>query len=177
MTQKEAIKNILETIETPAFRKEFIYQWLKDINWHREAALFAEQTPEEQRALINEYQKLDYILNASGYSADFVYNWMDEHDVTYNDARVAHLSMSNYNGRLTLNIDGLDHYFSVSQARDFSVIREYKTINHIWGWGLDKSWQSNGQGQAFVNELWAMLAEFEPMDTERVRVANAYNCD
>lgn len=51
MTQKQGLKNVLDSISNTYLKYRFIYEWLEDINWHPEARLIAERhlTDEDNR--------------------------------------------------------------------------------------------------------------------------------
>ena len=48
MTQKQAIKVILQAFDIKCAKYVFLTEWLTDINWHAESALLTEYIPEEE---------------------------------------------------------------------------------------------------------------------------------
>lgn len=61
LTQKQALKNLLELIESNPCRYLLISNWLEDINWHTENKMFWSEVPQYAReylAGINEKHPL-----------------------------------------------------------------------------------------------------------------------
>jgi hypothetical protein len=57
MTQKEALTNILTSIDHPALRRIFVCRWLEDINWHGECARLWDALPDVQRQQIDRMEE------------------------------------------------------------------------------------------------------------------------
>ena len=59
MTQKQAVKNIIDSISESAFKKLFLFEWLQDINWHTETQMILDSMNAEEKRIVEKYENMD----------------------------------------------------------------------------------------------------------------------
>lgn len=153
ITQKDALKNILETIDSHWVRYNAVINWLEDINWHRECSLLSERVPKMCVDELKTMEKFNYVLNQSNYDQDFVNEFIKENPLVVRSIDLAKINAGYY------SYGG--YIFTRSQIADFNKSETFfRVFNNIFGWGLQlDGWTSNGQGEEFVNELVQLLDE------------------
>lgn len=147
MNQKEALKNILAGMRHD-LKRQFICNWLEDINWHTEHRLLAEQEPVRAPRVLEWLERMTYAENPAGYGYEYTMQRIAE--ISQEDLQ---LLMDIKRGKETLMLD--------MQVIDRQTLHEwrrvetwYQPFNYIFGWGINNnSWTSGGSGQAFVDEL------------------------
>lgn len=168
MTHKEIIKQAIRFDHKPA-RLLFLTNWLEDINWHSENALFIERniTPDIQTYL-DEVQWLLIALNPNDYSNGFVEQYRKELEpyieIIIKQKKHNRGSYSLPCGRV---IDESSLYDLKQAHKSVSV------VSRITGWGIGDGWK-NTFGEKFVEEIEEMLASFEKEDEEREKQHAAY---
>lgn len=148
ITQKEALKNIIESIDDEVIRTHAIYEWLEDINWHTEARLLSETLTKYQSAMLDNLQTVDYILNPRNYCDEFINQFETENPTIRTDIRKQSNGLVFYK----------DYVFDRSKLSDFRTAKSfYRTFNLIFGWGINgDDWQCT-HGDLLVAELLTML--------------------
>ena len=158
MTQKEAIKNIIESMDNRLCSIIFVSNWLEDINWHSENTMLVEKLSKEQTDKWEVMRNLNYIIHSSNYSDVFVDEFKQTEEAKLYIEAVRYTKENKANGywvRLNRwnNFISKDEMFSYNKAETF-----YNCFNYIWGWGITTpDWVSGGSGQKFVDELWEMI--------------------
>jgi len=148
ITQKQALKNVLETIGNEVIRYQAVFNWLEDINWHTEARMIGEKLSKEQIAELDVMEELDYILNSNNYDQDYIRQFKEDHPEAVKAVNNAGNGLIQYKG----------YIFNRSELLDFKTAQEfYKTFNQIFGWGMQTDGWSCTQGDLLVAELVEVL--------------------
>ena len=177
MTQKQAVKNIIEAFDNRLIAKHFISNWLEDINWHTENGLLGDSFTKEDDIKIEALSELNCILNSSDYSESYI----DE----FKETETGKKAQEAINYAKTYKSD-IFHYrgygFSKNMLFEFRRAEAfYICLNYIFGWGIDTTdWTSGGSGKAFVDELLEMvnsLFDKKEKEAEANRKAYANMCD
>jgi len=149
MIQKEAVKEFLSNLETPAIKKFFLIEWLTDINWHTESGLIDESLTRFERAEIEQLQRVDYLVNPAAYSRQYVKNFKPDAKERELADQIISGEASAYqsSGSISRKINNFE------RAKQFQV-----AMSHLYGWGIcSKDWTSEGKGQKFVEELLELV--------------------
>ena len=150
ITQKEALKNILETMPNEMIRYQAVFNWLEDINWHTEARILAEKLNEYQIKELEAMEELDYILNSNNYCDQFIAEFKEQHPEAVKAVEKATNGIYFYRG----------YDFSRSQMFDFKTAQTfYKTFNQIFGWGMNSEDWGCTHGDLLVAELVRLIEE------------------
>lgn len=166
VTQKQAILNIIETMDSEACMYQFLSNWLEDINWHTENTKLIQSLPDGVKKRADDMEELDYIIHSGNYSKSFV-----EVFKVNNPETVKAVEQGNDNG-----IHYKGSFYSRNTLDDFRKAQQfYSPLCYIYGWGIiTADWTSGGSGDEFVAELKAMV---QTIIDEKERVRNSYNRD
>lgn len=157
MTQKEALKNVLSTIENPIAKKWAVLNWLQDINFHTEYGMIDEDLKETETDTINDVQELLYVLYPSDYSRPFVLGFYEDHDEWGKYSR-RKKARENYQNHSLVFVN--DRPYSTDAIFDFHLADTfYRTFNRIFGWGLNTDDWDFVRGEDFVVELYNLIED------------------
>jgi hypothetical protein len=168
MNQKELLKQAIR-FDSKEARLLFITNWLEDINWHSENALFAERNIDEFTSrFLDDVQWLLMALNPSNYCDSFIADHAEE----LAPYRKAILDSKTHNrGTITLPCGrsfGESTLFDLKRAQS-----GFSFFAHLTGYGLADGWEHTS-GIEFVKEIEDILHSFEAEDEERAAVHAAY---
>lgn len=177
MTQKEAIKNLIQTFNNKFNAKVFISNWLEDMNWHTENGLFCETFTEEENRKYEQLTNINYIYSSSKYSQEFVDNFKQT-EPGKAIVEAIREAKENKRDRIYLKDGRFPYSFTFNQLHDFNKAETFYTcFNYIWGWGtIPSEWLSGASGQKFVDELLEMINTYfdkKEVDDEATREAYA----
>lgn len=156
-TQKEMVKNLIETMSNETAMLAFVYLWLEDINWHTECNLFTDKISDADQARIQALQELDYCLRPYKYCLQFATDFLDNLDPTDKQ------SIERYTQAIKLGQDVSIEYcgyeISANELRDFrKAIDAVSIFSAMTSWGLDNSFVSN-RGIELVDDLYQIIQD------------------
>ncbi len=153
MTQKQAVANILQTINWKPARYQLVMNWLEDINWHTENAMIAEKLTESEAKTLNLLEEFDYALRPSNYSYSFIQDHKEE-------LKKYDKSVDDYHKSIPAHLG--DIYLGGNEISDFHNAQDlYRGLSYIWGWGLTTTDWKDTQGKAFTDELLEVIDDPE----------------
>jgi hypothetical protein len=165
MTQKEALKNIIETFEDKKLAYAFVFKWLEDINWHSENTLLSEKLDKYEMQYLDNLEVVYMATHEGEYSHDFVKKLIaDDLELQKVKAKFEDDNSEGY-----FNYRG--NSFSRVKLYDYAKTNYYKAFNYIFGWGMDASDWGSTSGQAFVDEIVEII---EPIFKEKEEKEEAY---
>lgn len=164
MTQKEALKNMIETFDSERFAIKFVCEWLQDINWHSECALLWGKVCSADQDFLDNLEMVHMATQGAGhYSESYIKELRADPDmmkaVADYDAGADYIRYKGY-------------HFTREQLREIAKTNYYLPFNYAFGWGLcdcgvENGWQFD-RGEDFVNELLAIIKPiFEDKESTR----------
>jgi len=166
VTQKQAILNIIETMDSEPCMYQFLSNWLEDINWHGENTKLIQSLPDGVKKRADDMEELDYIIHSGNYSKTFIAEFIATHPETVRAVEEGDGNGIHYNGS----------FYSRNTLDDFRKAQQfYSPLCYIYGWGITTTdWTSGGSGDEFVAELQSMV---KSIIDEKDKVRNSYNQD
>jgi hypothetical protein len=155
MTQKEAIKNIVETFDDRRLAYQFIFNWLEDINWHRENTILSEQLNKHDFRYLDALERLYQATHQGNYAHQYIV------DLLANDLELAGALVDIENKRVAFY---RGYRFDSEHLHEFDKTQFYRAFNYIWGWGITTADWVKTSGPEFVDEVIELV---EPIFKEK----------
>lgn len=152
MTQLEALKNVVESIDNKVLQVIFLGDWLEDINFHKEAAEVRGWLSPVQNAWYEELHKLHIARRENMYSATH-YEGLKNDGYTSDIHEKAVQCMRERSNAVAF----VNHYaFSESDLFNIKLVSDMvRGLNYIWGWGVENDLYTNKT--EFLNTLRGLV--------------------
>lgn len=135
LTQKQAVKQILDGFRHEMVKYAFVSEWLQDINWHTENRMWYErQMPKLYEEQEIKAMKLYLLQREDCYKKDHWDHIVETYKITEQDREDLERikngdSIMLWESNTVVDLDLVNDYARMMGA--------YSTLNHIYGWGIN----------------------------------------
>lgn len=138
MNQKEALQALLDSFSAELPKKVLICEWLEEINWHKESALFLQKAFTESESIsYNKMERMHIALKKDSYTVKH-YDYLLTNNLVNNEDEQDVQKLRSEGQPLILPQGTISGAISKDKFYDYChAVEASRVFCNIYGWGID----------------------------------------